>query len=88
MDKEGPVGSEALLKRGATVRGQQSAYLDGTEIKWSSLKGELEVAAFVSFHVAVVKCPDRIKLRERRLILISQFKGTVHHNGGVKGAGI
>lgn len=48
----------------------------------------LDVATFVSFPVAVVKCSDRSNVRERGLILLSQFKGTVHHNGEVKVEGI
>lgn len=70
------------------VREQQSALLEGAETKGSSLKGELDLVAFVSFPVAVVKCSDRSNVRERGLILLSQSKGTVHPNGEVKVEGI
>lgn len=80
-NSHGQGGSCWVLKRGTMERGQPISTPRG-------YKGELDVAAFVSFPVAVVKCSDRSNVRERWLILLSQPKGTVHHNGEVKVAGI
>lgn len=78
MDKESPVGSEALLKTDFTVRSRQSELLEGTAIKCSSLKGELVAAACLSFPVVVVKCPDRSNSVQRQFIRTEklQWKGS------------